>query len=163
MGAQDSRDLGGQSVCAGINDSTQTFPTGYEGVYFVAVQFPDGNRISAGFVRSASGRQDFGLIQNNGNGLKQGVQVAGPVSGSHTYCVTHSGSNWVMTDDGKTIYTTTAESASSIGGQLQFESSAQHFDSASPMQSFSLVVPGFHDIAVDGNPPTQLSGFTVTS
>src|SRR5258708_39643936 len=80
VGAQDSKDLGGQSVCAGINDSTQTFPTGYEGVYLDAVQFPDGNRVSAGCVRSAWARHALGLVQNNGNGIKQGVQVAGPAA-----------------------------------------------------------------------------------
>jgi hypothetical protein len=68
-----------------------------------------------------------------------------------------------MSDDGKTIYTTTVETASSLSGQLLFESSAQRFDSTKPLVPFSLVVPGIHDIAIDGKPPTQLSGFSVTA
>jgi hypothetical protein len=160
-GAQDSADTG-TSICAGINDSTHAFPAGYEGVFFVAIQFTDGNRISAGFQRSAAGRQDFGTVQNDRTGFKTGNPVPGPASGSHVYCVTHSGSNWAATDDGKTIFSTTVETAAVSNGQLLFESSAQHFDAATPVTPFSLVVPGFHDITVDGNAPTQLRGFTIT-
>jgi len=161
VGAQDSDDKG-TAICAGINDSTQAFPAGYEGVFFVAIMFSDGNRISAGFVRNSSGRMDFGTVQNDGTNFKQGVQVAGPTSGSHVYCVSHSGSNWVATDDGKTIYTTTVETAAVSSGQLLFESSAQHFDPSTPTTSFSLVVPGIHDITIDGKAPTQLVGFTTS-
>jgi hypothetical protein len=159
-GAQDSADRG-TSVCAAINDSTQSFPAGYEGVFFVAIMFTDGNRISAGFQRSASGRQDFGTVQTDHN-PPTGNPVPGPASGTHTYCVSHSGSNWIASDDGKTIFSTTVETSTASNGQLLFESSAQHFDTAKPVTAFSLVVPGIHDITVDGKPPTQLRGFTTT-
>jgi hypothetical protein len=162
VGAQDSADVG-TSICAGINDTTQSFPAGYEGVYFVAIQFTDGNRISAGYQRSASGRQDFGTVQNDRTGFRTGSPVPGPTSGSHVYCVSHSGSNWAATDDGKTIFSTTVETAAVSNGQLLFESSAQHFDTATPLTAFSLTVPGFHDIGIDGKPPTQLRGFTSSS
>jgi hypothetical protein len=105
---------------------------------------------------------DFGTVQNDGTKFKQGVQVPGPTSGSHVYCVSHSGTNWVATDDGKTIYSTTVETAAVSSGQLLLESSAQHFDAAKPVTSFSLVVPGFHDIGIDGKAPTQLRGFTTS-
>ncbi len=72
------------------------------------------------------------------------------------------GPNWVATDDGKTIYSTTVETATVSSGQLLLESSAQHFDTAKPVTSFSLVVPGFHDIGIDGKAPTQLRGFTTS-
>jgi hypothetical protein len=105
-------------------------------------------------VEDAAGRMDFGTVQNDGTKFKQGVQVPGPTSGSHVYCVSHSGTNWVATDDGKTIYSTTVETAA--------VSSAQHFDAAKPVTSFSLVVPGFHDIGIDGKAPAQLRGFTTS-
>lgn len=160
VGAQDGTDAV-SSVCAGINDSTQAFPPGYGGVFFVAIQFADGNRISAGFVRNAAGRTDFGTIQNNGTGFKDGAPKAGPTSGSHTYCVTHSGSSWAMTDDGATIFSTTLEGAGASNGQLLFASSAQKQDPSQAQASFSLVVPGFHDISAGGAAPTQLRSYQI--
>jgi hypothetical protein len=157
VGAQDSADSGA-AICAAINDSAQAFPPGYEGVFFVAIQFADGNRISAGYQRSAAGRQDVGTVQV-GRQPPMGNPVPGPPSGTHTYCVSHSGSNWVATDDGKTIYSTTVETAAVSNGQLLFESSAQHFDGATPVTAFNLIVPGIHDITIDGKAPTQLRGF----
>jgi len=87
VGASDSIDTVTR-VCAGINDSTQAFPAGYAGVYFVGIQFADGNRLAAGYERNAAGRLDFATIQNDRTGLKQGARAPGPTTGSHTYCVT---------------------------------------------------------------------------
>jgi hypothetical protein len=149
------------SVCAGINDSSQAFPAGYEGVFFVGIQFADGNRLSSGYERSAAGRADFASIQNDRTGLKQGARAPGPTTGSHTYCVTRGPSGWVMTDDGVAIFSTSVETASISTGTLLFDSSAQKADPHAIPAAFQLVVPGFHDINADGRPPRQLRGFTL--
>ena len=160
--AQDSRDSG-STICAGINESTQAFPAGYEGVFFVAIQFPDGNRLSAGYVRTGAGRFDFGQLDNDATGAHFGKQAA-VTPGSHTYCITHSAAGWVMTDDGSTIYTSGSETAASTSGAtLRFENLTgpdPRISPAPPPSAYVLVVPGFHDIKVAGAAPTQLVGTT---
>ena len=128
-------------------------------MYFVGIQFSDGNRISAGYTRSAAGRLDFGTIQNNGTGLKQGVQSPGPSGGSHLYCVSRGPSGWVMSDDGVTIYATSVETSAASTGPLLFESSAQKANPAAPQAAFQLVVPGMINLVAGGKAPTQLTGF----
>ena len=155
--ATDAKD--GASVCSGINQATVAPPSGYLTYYFVAVQFPDGQRISAGYIQSPTERHDFGSIQDANGGNKRGIQAAAGslAAGSHTYCVYRAASGWVMTDDGRLIFTTADEKAgSAAGSQLTFQSSAaQNGGSGHP---FKLVVAGFHDIAIDNRPPTQLTG-----
>jgi hypothetical protein len=155
--ATDSVDSG-SSACAGINESTQAFPSGYEGVFYVGVVFPDGNILSAGYIRTAAGRKDFASFQNASGSTRSGVQGADPGAGSHTYCVTHTASGWSMTDDGKEIYASSAEGATGVGGAtVKFDSDVQAIGSPAAA-SFTFVIPGFHDITVGGQPPHQLRG-----
>lgn len=91
--ATDSVDSG-SSVCAGINETSQAFPSGYEGVFFVGVAFPDGNILAAGYVRGASGRHDFASFRNASGSVRRGAEGTDPGPGSHTRCVTHAASGW---------------------------------------------------------------------
>ena len=148
----------GSGVCAGINENTQAFPSGYEGVFFVGVQFPDGQIISAGYVRTAAGRQDFGSIQNASGSQKSGQLGADPGAGSHTYCVKRGGSGWIATRDSTTIFSTPNEPAANFnGGVVKFDNDVEPVG-APAAASFTLVVPGFHDILVDGRGPRELRG-----
>ena len=156
--ATDSREAGGSSVCAGVNENTQAFPNGYEGVFFVGVQFPDGQIVSAGYIRTAAGREDFGSIQNASGSQKAGTLGTDPGGGSHTYCVTRIGANWNMTRDSTSIYTTTAEPWANLSHTvIKFDSDVQTVGRPAAA-NFTLTVPGFHDIAVDGAPPRELRG-----
>jgi hypothetical protein len=157
--ATDSIDSG-SSVCAGINESTQSFPGGYEGVYFVGVQFPDGNILAAGYVRANGGRRDFASFQNASGTVRHPVNpnYADPGPGSHTYCVTHVASGWSMTRDGTQIYLSTEEPATDVqGATVKFDSDVEPVGSPAA-QSFTFTVPGFHDITVGGQAPRQLRG-----
>jgi hypothetical protein len=159
--ASDRRDVG-TSACAGINESTQVVPAGYIVYFFVAIKVPDGNILSAGYIKTSLERHDFGSLQRT-DGSRDGVaNAAGTTTpGSHTYCVTHTAGGWTMTDDGTTIFTTAAESASSTsGGEVRFQNSASVNPSQPPTQtqSFNLVVVKWHDLAVGGSAPTQLTG-----
>jgi hypothetical protein len=145
-------------VCAGINESTQAFPGGYEGVFFVGVQFGDGQIVSAGYIRSGGGRQDFASVQNGSGSQKAGTLGADPGAGSHTYCVKRSGSQWAMTRDSTTIYQTSAEPATTLAGAtLKFDADVETVGQPGA-QDFTFTVPGFQDIAVGGQPPRQLRG-----
>jgi len=145
-------------VCAGINESTQGFPAGYTGVFYVGVQFPDGQVVSAGYVRDANGRHDFGSIQAvNSSSPSGGAVGADPGPGSHTYCVTRTGSGWATTRDGSTIYTAPEGAGNLSGASLRFDSDVQPVGSAAAQQ-FTFTVPGFHDILVGGAGPRQLRG-----
>lgn len=154
--ASDRRDSG-TSICAGINTTSQAIADKYLASYFVSVTFSDGNILSAGYVRQGTTSNDFAQIQKGST--KTGNRANAPTTGaSHTYCVTRSGSSWKMTSDGAELFSTTSEAASSTAGAvLRFESSIQDNGSPSPV-STDFVVPGFHDIAIDGKPPTQLTG-----
>jgi hypothetical protein len=161
--ATDNSDSG-TSVCAGINENTQAFPSGDQAVFFVGVEFPDHQILAAGYIRRNGSRTDFASIQN-ANGSGQAGAVGGdPGAGSHTYCVSHSGGAWVMTRDGGTpIFSTSKEAATDISGAtVKFDSNVEAApgSSASPT---SLVVPGFHDILIGGKPPTKLTGATFYS
>jgi hypothetical protein len=161
--ASDARDVAG-SACAGINDSDLTVPAGYQIYSFVSFTFPDGKIVSAGWVKTSGGRLHFGSIQNR-DGSGQAGNLAAPGSlaaGSHTFCVTHGSGGWTATDDGATIFTTLAEGAvDSSRGSVQFHTSVSRAaDSTAPTASFSLLVPGFHDIVVGAKAPTQLAGQT---
>ncbi|MFN2463051.1 MAG: hypothetical protein ABR573_04000 [Candidatus Dormibacteria bacterium] len=154
--ATDSRETA-SGVCAGINESTQSFPGGYEGVFFVGVQFPDGKIVSAGYVRDAAGRHEFGSIQNSNGTQRNGVLGSDPGAGSHTYCVNRSGSGWATTRDGIVIYTAPEGAATLQGGTIKFDSDVAPVGSPAP-QAFTFTVPGFHDILVSGAAPRQLLG-----
>jgi hypothetical protein len=155
--AIDNQDVG-SSICGGINESTQAFPSGYEGAYYVSVAFPDGNILSAGYLRYGSGaRQDFAEVERNG--VKYGGAGGATTPGSHTYCVSHSASGWSFTDDGAPIGCSgcPGEPASNTrGASLRFANTIQRFQGQSG--SFALIIPGFHDISVSGQAPTQLTG-----
>jgi hypothetical protein len=154
---------GGSSACAGINESTQAFPAGYEGSFFVLVNFPDGAKLYAGYLRFGGGaRQDFAEYQKGGRTYPAGGPAgAATASGSHTYCVTHGSGGWSMTDDGAAIPCPgcPAEAATDIAGAtVMFESSAQYFSGT--RTALTLTVPGFHDLLVGGAAPRQLRGRT---
>jgi hypothetical protein len=158
--ASDSSD-GGSSVCAGINTTSQLIPPGYLAAYFVSVTFRDGQVISSGYLRQGSTSNDWGQLQNSST--KDAKQESSPTpAGTHTYCVTRSGGAWITTADGATIYTTTAEPATSFAGTiLNFESTIQRKpDNSGPVKALSFFVPGFKALAIDGQPPTQLKGAT---
>lgn len=155
--ATDSRDSGA-TACAGINESTQSFPDGYDGVFFVGVQFPDGQIISAGYIRNSAGREDFGSIQNGSGSQKAGTLGRDPGAGSHTYCVAHVASGWEMRRDSTVIYSTSAEPATDVRGTvLKFDSDVQTVGRPGAA-NFTFTIPGFHDILVGGSPPSQLRG-----
>lgn len=158
--ASDSID-GGSGACAGINESTQSFPSGYEGSYYVAVKFGDGTVIYAGYLRYGSTpRQDFAEVQRGGKTFPaNGPAGSATTPGSHTFCVTHTASGWVETDNGGAIPCPgcPAEPATSLSGAtVLFESSAQWFTGSHT--GFSLTIPGFHDLSVGGTAPRQLRG-----
>ena len=150
----------GTAACAGINESTQDFPSGYEGVFFVGVQFPDGQIIAAGYIRNSAGREDFGSIQNGSGSQKAGNLGHDPGPGSHTYCVSRTGSQWVMTRDSTTLYATSAEGATDLGGRgtvVKFDSDVETVGRPGAA-NFTLTIPGFHDITVGGLSPRELRG-----
>lgn len=158
--ATDSQDSG-TSICAGITNTGQNIPTGYIAAYFVSVTFPNGNILSAGYLREGTVSNDFGQIQNGSTKTGNRSQTA-TAAGTHNYCVTRGSSGWVMTADGANVYGTSAESATSTAGAtLRFESTIQPVGSPQ-VTSLSFVVPGFQNIAIDGHPPTQLVGSTIT-
>lgn len=144
-------------VCAGINESTGSFPGGYEGVFFVGVQFPDGNIVSAGYIADSSGHKDFGSIQNPSGTSKNGTVGSDPGPGSHTYCVNRTASGWATTRDGNTIYTASEGATTLNGATLKFDSDVEPLGSPAAQQ-FTFTVPGFHDILVGGAGPRQLRG-----
>lgn len=155
--ATDSIDSG-SSVCAGINESTQGFPAGDRGVFFVGVQFPDRQILAAGYIRRNGARIDFASIQDANHANRAGVLGSDPGAGSHTYCVSHSASGWAMTRDGNQLYSTTREAATGVGGALlKFDSNLEPSGTGSPAAS-NLVIPGFHDISIGGSQPRQLRG-----
>ena len=155
----------GTSICSGVNTTDQEIPPGYISSYFVSVTFSDGNILAAGYAREGTTSQDFGSFQAGQNGTSVGAKsTTATPPGSHTYCVNHTGSGWQMTSDGTVLYSSTAESAASTaGGTLRFESTIQQTDPGQPVSPLDFTVPGFHDIAIDGKPPTQLHGGSVTS
>jgi hypothetical protein len=70
-----------------------------------------------------------------------------------------------MSDDGKDIACggCPAETAADTArATIKFQSTAANIDPSKPKSSFNLVVPGFHDLAVGGKPPTRLTGQVVT-
>jgi hypothetical protein len=161
--ATDSAD-NGSSVCAGINNTSQTIPDGYIGAYFVSVTFRDGQVLSSGVLRiDGSTSHDFGQLQNPSG--KKGNQDSGATpDGTRTYCITRGSGGWDMTSSGSPVptYSTNAETATTFAGAtITFESTIQRRgDSSSPITSLTFVVPGFSNLAIDGKPPTQLKGRT---
>jgi len=159
--ALDKRDVG-TSACAQIDESTQSVPVGYAVYFFVSIGFPDGNILSSGYIKTSAERHDFGSVQKGSTRTGTANPPGSTAAGSHTYCVTHGASGWTMTDDGKSIFGTTAESAADTSGaEVDFHNSASlNPDNAAPppVQSFSLVVVGWHNLTVGGKPPTQLTG-----
>ena len=159
--ASDGQDSG-TSICAGITNTTQFIPNGYLAAYFVSVTFRDGQVLSAGYVRKGSTSNDFGELQSGSS--KPGNKSSSATSaGTHTYCVARSGSAWVMTADGGTVASTTAEPATSTSGAtLHFESTIQRVPGSSAATvALGFVVPGFQNISINGRPATQLKGATV--
>jgi hypothetical protein len=160
--ASDSRDSG-TSVCAGINETSQTFAAGYDGNYFISITFPDGVTLSTGYIKTPTGRQDFAEYQAGGK--QYGAATVATTPGSHTYCLKRGDSGWVMTDDGTAIACAgcpNETAANTAKATIKFQSTVANIDSSKPKQSFNLVVPGFHDIAVGDKPPTQLRGQVIT-
>jgi len=93
--ASDSQDAG-TTICAGISNTSQSIPAGYRASYFVAVLMPDGNSLSAGYIREGSTSTDFGQIQSGSSrsGAKSS-SATGP--GVHNYCVGRTSGGWAMT------------------------------------------------------------------
>ncbi|MFN2466241.1 MAG: hypothetical protein ABR598_08270 [Candidatus Dormibacteria bacterium] len=157
--ATDSIDSG-SSVCAGINESTQNFPANTRGVFFVGVQFSDGQILASGYIRTSGTRADFASVQDAGGSNRQGVVGADPGAGSHTYCVSRSGAAWSMTRDGTQLFSTTREAATDVrGAVVKFDNDVEPI-SGDTAAATTLLVPGFHDISVGGQPPRQLRGAT---
>ena len=155
--ASDGQDSG-TSICAGITNTSQAIPTGYFASYFVSVAFPDGNILSAGYLRQGSTSTDFGQIQAGSAPAVGNRSTSATGAGTHTYCVARSGSAWVMTADGGTVASTTAEPATSTSGAtLHFESTIQRKGSSTTVP-LAFVVPGFSGLSIDGRAPTQLTG-----
>jgi hypothetical protein len=160
--ASDSRDSGA-SVCAGINETSQTFAAGYDGNYFISITFPDGVTLSTGYIKTPTGRQDFAEYQAGGK--QYGAATVATTPGSHTYCLKRGDAGWVMTDDGTAIACAgcpNETAANTAKATIKFQSTVANIDSSKPKQSFNLVVPGFHDLAVGDKPPTQLRGQVIT-
>jgi hypothetical protein len=166
--ATDNSDTG-TGFCAGINENTQAFPSGDQAVFFIGVEFPDHQILAAGYIRRNGARTDFASIQQANGTDQAGTVGSDPGPGSHTYCIAHSAPGvWHMDDldaaGGRhEIYATTREPATDLSGAtLKFDSNVEAApgSSASPT---TLVVPGFHDILIDGRPPTKLTGATFYS
>ncbi|MDQ6748473.1 MAG: hypothetical protein M3010_10275, partial [Candidatus Dormibacteraeota bacterium] len=158
--ATDSVDSG-NSVCAGINENTQNFPTPDQGVFYVGVVFPNHQILAAGYIRRNGRRADFASIQNEDGSGRAGHTGGDPGAGSHNYCVSRSGSAWVMTRDGSELYSTTREAANDVhGAELKFVNNVGPSVEGAAGVPTTLVVPGFHDITVGGQPPRQLRGAT---
>ena len=156
--ASDSKDSG-SSICAGITNTTQFIPSGYLAAYFVSVTFRDGQVLSSGYLRNGTTSNNFGQLQNRAGPPPNQVSSDPTGAGTHTYCLKRSGSAWVTTADGATVFSTNGESATSTAGAtLSFESTIQQ--KSSNVVALAFVVPGFSSIAIDGSPPTQLIGST---
>jgi len=155
--ATDSRDVVSAS-CAGINDTSEAVPTGYQLYSFIAFHLSDGKIVSVGWIKESDGRSAFGSIQNaDGSGAHgSSLQPGSLAAGSHNFCLSYSGGNWNMTADGNQFFSVADAVGSSSGGSVQFQTSIANKSGQPAAQT--LVIPGFHDITVGGHAPTRLVG-----